>query len=264
MNCQEALSLLYAIIDKEASDIDVKKVQEHLDHCKECFEVYRIQGAIQEFINEKLKANQPSRSLDTLKSKLLVRLDQIDRRQASIEGHPFFRRTAAMLAAAALLVILIAVAFWARDYYRQQTLYIPLERAHWAVADDPGAFKNDSCTFLTILIARDKLGYNVSPRVAGFSLVGGQTEEIMGTEMAHFVYCNDDEVVSVFVAPCDCFEIPDDLKDTKVEKHHINFYDYNCRGCRLVYHKTNSAVIITATTDQSVKLFDFIPGHAAI
>ena len=32
MNCQEALDLLYDIIDKEASEIDTQEVKRHLDH----------------------------------------------------------------------------------------------------------------------------------------------------------------------------------------------------------------------------------------
>lgn len=264
MNCQEALSLLYEIIDKEASEIDTREVQQHLERCKQCFEVYRLESAIQNFINEKLKDGSRTGSLEALKSNVLFKLDEIDGQEAAPESRPFFKRTAALLAAAASLVILIGAAFWARDFYRHQTQYVPLERAHRAVVGHPASIDDDTRTFSTILNVRDKLGYDIYPTVAGFSLAGGQTKEIMGVEMAHFVYCNDNKTISVFVAPCDCFEIPDDLKDTRVEKHHVGFYNYDCRGCRLVYHKTSSAVIITATTDRSVELLDFVPGHAAI
>ena len=78
MNCQEALSLLYEIIDKEASEVDVNKVQQHREQCQHCFEVFRVEMAIQDFINEKLKNGNPSGSLETLKVKVALKLDDID------------------------------------------------------------------------------------------------------------------------------------------------------------------------------------------
>ena len=35
MKCQEALDLLYEIIDKEASEIDTQAVKRHLDYCQD-------------------------------------------------------------------------------------------------------------------------------------------------------------------------------------------------------------------------------------
>jgi mycothiol system anti-sigma-R factor len=264
MNCQEALSLLYEIIDKEASEIDAKEVQRHLDRCGHCFAVYRLESAIQEFINQKLKHGNPAPSLETLKGKIQVRLDEIDGGQLSAENRPFFRRAAAALAAAAILVILIGAAFWARDFYRHRTEYIPLERAHWAAEDHPETYNDHTLTSSILLSLRDSLRYELSPSVEGFTLVGGRSEQIKGVEMAHFVYSNDNGIVSVFVVPSDRLAIPDDLKDTKVEKHALSLYDHHCRGCRLVYHRAGSLTIVTATTDRTIELLDFIPGHSAI
>lgn len=88
MNCQEALSLLYEIIDKEASEVDVNKVQHHRERCQHCFEVYRVETAIQDFINEKLKDGNPSGSLETLKEKVSLKLDEIDGQETSPECLP--------------------------------------------------------------------------------------------------------------------------------------------------------------------------------
>jgi mycothiol system anti-sigma-R factor len=264
MNCQEALSLLYEIIDKEASEIDAKQVQQHLDRCGHCFAVYRLESAIQGFINDKLKHSNPAASLAGLKEKIQVRLDEIDSGQISAESRPFFRRAAAALAAAAILVILIGAAFWARDFYRHQTEYIPLERAHWVAAEHPETYNDGMRTSSIVSNLRDNLSYELSPSVEGFTLVGGRSEEVKGVEMAHFVYSNDKGIVSVFVVPSDRLAIPDDLKDAKVERHGLSFYDHRCRGCRLVYHKAGSVVIVTATADRTIELLDFIPGHSAI
>ncbi len=262
MNCQEALRLLYDIIDKEASEIDIKEVQRHRDRCKHCFEVYRVETAIQDFINERLKDGDLTGSLQTLRAKVTLKLDELDGQETTKEGRPFFRRTAALMAAAASLVILIGAVFLIRDFYGHQTRYLPLERAHAAVAGNPAAFvSTGSETFSTILQVRQELGYDVSPSVQSFSLVSGQHEEIMGVTMAHFVYSHDNNTVSVFVAPSEQFEISEDLKDSRVVRNQITFFDHYCRGCRLVFHRAGSAVVVTATTNHSIELFDFVPGH---
>jgi len=87
MNCQEALRLLYEVIDNEASEIDAGKVQQHLKRCKHCFELYRLESSIQNFINERLKDGNPTGSLSTLRRKVILKLDEIDG-QGAIEECP--------------------------------------------------------------------------------------------------------------------------------------------------------------------------------
>jgi len=78
MNCQEALSLLYDIIDKEASEIDVKEVEEHLRNCQDCSGVYRLERSVNELVQEKLTHQKATPKLDSLKAKVLAELDEID------------------------------------------------------------------------------------------------------------------------------------------------------------------------------------------
>ncbi len=78
MNCEEAIRLLYDIIDREASSLDSEMVRTHLEKCGDCGDVYKIEKAIQEFISLKLKATEPSPKLDTLKTRILKSLDDVD------------------------------------------------------------------------------------------------------------------------------------------------------------------------------------------
>ena len=78
MNCQEALDLLYEIIDKEATEVDTQRVQTHLKRCQHCLEVYKIEGAVQDFIMAKLAKDTPPARLESLKSRITSRLDAID------------------------------------------------------------------------------------------------------------------------------------------------------------------------------------------
>jgi anti-sigma factor (TIGR02949 family) len=78
MNCKDALELLYEIIDKEASTIDTQQVQEHLRNCHHCFEIYRVETSVQEFITARLEPVTPTPNLESLKKKILFHLDNID------------------------------------------------------------------------------------------------------------------------------------------------------------------------------------------
>jgi mycothiol system anti-sigma-R factor len=78
MNCQEALSLLYDVIDKEASEIDMAQVREHLDRCHDCAGVYKIEQSISRMIIEKARSPETNPHFDALKAKVLRQLDDID------------------------------------------------------------------------------------------------------------------------------------------------------------------------------------------
>ena len=78
MNCQEALELVYDIIDNEATDIDAQQVRDHLKNCKDCDGVYRLEQAVDELLRARLENSEPSPRLASLKTWVLCRLDDID------------------------------------------------------------------------------------------------------------------------------------------------------------------------------------------
>ncbi|MEW6412014.1 MAG: zf-HC2 domain-containing protein [Candidatus Zixiibacteriota bacterium] len=264
MNCQDALDLLYDIIDREASEIDTQKVKEHLENCRDCFEVYRLEQSVQEFINEKIKHAASLPKVEHLKSKILDRLDEIDKESPGRRQPRFFRLTTRTLVAAASLVILVGAGLLLAAFYRHNGSYLPLEQAHWTATENMNVYSDGDATAQVLAAVQREYAYDLKPQVSDFQLVGGTSEEIMGIRMAHFVYADDDRLISVFVAPSDEFEIPSDLKDSQVVRHNITFFDHNCRGCRLVYHQVGSLVIITATVDRDVELLDFLPGDAVV
>ena len=264
MNCQEALSLLYDIIDKEASEIDTRQVQEHLSRCRDCFNKYELEKSIQGFIQAKLENDQPTLKLDGLKAKIAGELDAVDRESRVRPRRSPFRIASFSLAAAALLVVMIGAASLISDFVHHNEELIPLERAHWSARENPQAFTADNPGSALITTYHESLQYDLHHQVNDFSLVGAATQDIMGVEMGHFVYSSNGSVVSVFVVPADRFDIPGDLKEHEVVRDNMHFFDHNCRGCRLVFHRQGSAVIITATTDTNVELLEFIPGHMAI
>ena len=265
MNCQEALNLLYEIIDKEASQIDAKEVQKHLDCCPDCLKKFQIEESLQALVKEKLKAASDIPKIDHLKSKILFQLGQID--VTITHSRPMsvpFRIPAVALAAAAAVIIFIGAAFWGKGLYDHYTEYIPLERAHWAAADDINSFANHQSTQVVLADLGGDFKLTFQDNLKGFSLVGARTEEIKGQMVPHFVYKNGSQTVSTFVFPYDKYVLPEDLLKTRVEINGECHFDHNCRGCRLVFYKAGDAMIITATTDHAFDLLDFNPAAGII
>lgn len=264
MNCQDALDLLYDIIDREASEIDAQRVKEHLENCRDCFEVYRLEQSVQDLINERIKNSADAPKAEDLKAKIISRLDEIDRENPNKRETSFFRLTTRTLVAAASLVILIGASLLIAAFYRHGDMYIPLERAHWQAVENTVQYQNGQTTLALLSAIKENHRYDISDNVLDFSLLGGTSDEIMGAKMSHLVYRDDERVVSVFLVPASEFEISPDLEKTKVVKGDITFFDHNCRGCRLVYHLAGSLMIITASTDRDVDLLEFVPELSVI
>ncbi len=263
MNCQEALSLLYEIIDKEASEIDAKEIQKHLDQCKHCFEIYRVESAIQNFINEKLKNGNPEIHLEDLKKKVSSKLDEIDQEEALATRPTFLQRFAPLVAAVATLVLLLGGALLTKDKYRHDTEFLPLEQAHLAALTAPATRHDDSTRIAqTIRKVHDELGYDILPYVNDYSLACCWDEKIMGTQMVHLVYTHDKAVISVFLASAEHFSIPEDAKKNKVTAGAVTLYEHHCPMCRLLFRQVGPAIIVTASTDDSIDLLHFTPGRA--
>ena len=264
MNCQEALNLLYDIIDKEASEIDEKAVEEHLSHCHHCSEIYRLESTVNDFIQAKLQRSVSNERLESLRSRIVVELDNLEQPEKSGKKKIPFSRMTMLVAAAASLVLLIGMALVASNFYKHQTDLVPLERAHWEIHNNMSQYVDTELTTAIVNRAADDMQYEISPAVGEFELAGANVKELFGVPMSHFVYRSGDRFVSVFLVPVDKFDLPSSLQDHEVLRDNINFYDHFCRGCRLVFHRMGDVLVITATTEKDVELLDFIPGHTAI
>ena len=265
MNCQEALDLLYDIIDKEASEIDAQEVKRHLDHCQDCFRQYQLQGSVQSLLTEKLKSNTDFQTIERLKGNILSKLDEIDslRQTAGLKSVPF-RIPAIALAAAAALVLLVGTGFFASSLYRHYTEYIPIERAHWAANEDVDSFRDSEKTASAMALVSSTFGLTMTPGQGDLKLVGGKSREIKGMQVYQFYYRNADFSASVFVIPASEISFSDDLIQTRIVIDGNCYYDHNCRGCRLLYTKNGDAVIITASTNHDYELTEFNPVIRAI
>ena len=268
MNCQDALNLLYDIIDKEASEIDIKQVEEHLSHCHDCSGIYRLESSVNALIRERLSHQDVTPRLDSLKAKILSELDAIDCDDQALETpkKKLFETSAPTsfplgrtLAIAASIVVVIGAFFVGKNIFSDHAAYLPLEKAHWAAVENLDSHRNATATTSALVGMNQALAYDLVDRVGSFVLVGGHEETIDGVPLTHFVYHNEKRVISVFVINAGLVTLPDDLLQTLVVRNGIEFYDHNCRGCRLVYHRMGNALIVTATNERDVELLDFVP-----
>ena len=78
MNCQEALDLLYDMVDNEASNIDAQQVRDHLKNCNDCDGVYRLEQAVDDLLKARIENHAPDGQLSSLKARVMSRLDEID------------------------------------------------------------------------------------------------------------------------------------------------------------------------------------------
>jgi anti-sigma factor (TIGR02949 family) len=264
MNCQEALDRLYDIIDKEASEVDEAAVREHLEHCQHCGDIYKVEVAINDFVQARLKSNVPQGELRSLKTKVFDELDKIDSNCVPARRRMPFGNVSMMLAAAAALVLLVGLSLLPSSFFKHQAQLIPLEQAHLDGLDRLDDYRDVSLTASSVARVDGEMHYRLDPVVHEFDLLGGRLKEVMGVQMGHFIYANDDQYVSVFVAPAAMFPIPEVLKGNGIARDDVNFYDHFCRGCRLVYHHQGDVVIVTATVEKQVELLDFIPGYSTI
>lgn len=268
MNCQEALNHLQEILDKEASEIDEQQVRDHLKKCSECFDKFRIQESVQAFLSEKIKSansdSTPSNKIEHMKTDLLAKLDAIDEEQKKTGWGGFFSGPTKIILATAALVILAGMAFVSASFFRHQEYYIPLEQAHWSAADN----RED---FITTATAQEisheifqEYQFTMSHVSEGFALLGKNHERVMDVEWDHVIYENDNDFISVFITSDKNFVIPDDIEKNKEIVGDFEIYDHNCRGCRLIFYKNGSLVIITASTSKKIDLEKFNPWNQAI
>ncbi len=266
MNCQEALTLLYDIIDKEASEIDAVEVRAHLDKCEDCLQQYNLATNVNALINERLKSAKATCCTESIKRKLINQLDEIDKGSDNPaekrRGFPF-GNTALVIAIAAAVVITIGGLYVSGALVDHHKVFKPLEQAHWDSAGQVNLLAGDIQATTEAFVLASAEEYKPNAEYNGFSMMGAKVENLLGEKMGHFVYQQGSTIVSVFVAPAS-FEIPPQLENGAVMVGGIKMFDHNCRGCRLVYHRTQNAVVIVATTEKSVDLLSFDPGRGAI
>jgi anti-sigma factor (TIGR02949 family) len=263
MNCQEALGLLYEVLDKEASQVDTEEIKKHLERCHHCLERYQLEGALHEFVVERARSMPSTERLESLKSRVLTTIDQISETHNAPPKKKSANLIFVSLSIAASAFVVVGVYLLSSLLYKHHEVYGALETAHYEATESFEGGNLAVASSMVVSLAND-LHYQIEPAIGSFHLVGGTNESFDGVAAAHFLYKDGGEYVSVIVMPAENYRIPDDVLKSKIEKNGLALYDHNCRGCRLVYHVIGDALVVTATSNRDIQLLDFFPGHSLI
>ncbi len=264
MTCEEALRKLYEVIDKEASEIDRKEVEAHLEHCKSCMARYQFEAMFKTFVVE--KAASPSKK-ELLKDKIVAQIDHFQENPGhSGKGESFlsnpFRYRSVLVAAAAALVICILAAFATSSFYRHRTFIYPFEKSHMAIHHmDVDNLPHNTEEIGHFISSDMHLAVNDNDN-SGYRLIGCCFDEVQGHKFAHLRYNNGDTNVSLFVGSRDGVNLPD--FDRKISADSMEYFTRDCRECQVAYWTMGDAVVIAVTENKNAELTKFIPAMAAI
>ncbi|RME23248.1 MAG: hypothetical protein D6800_10095, partial [Candidatus Zixiibacteriota bacterium] len=194
MNCQQALAILYEIIDNEADQIDAEAFHRHLEACRHCFDIYRVEKSFQDLLTARARELKTQAHLEHLRQNVLSQLDKIDQEQtvtvrsSSAQAGTGLFSLQRLLAVAATLVLILGAGVIGMNIYRHHTLYVPLERAHWNTEKTLEQFRDEAHAAVSETTVKNKYGFTLAEQVGDFHLVGGMIEKVMGVQMEHFVY----------------------------------------------------------------------------
>jgi anti-sigma factor (TIGR02949 family) len=69
--CKDCVSILYPVIDGEATEEEINYLNEHIHECSPCFKHYEIEKAVKEVVKHRIEKREvPANLLDCIKSKL--------------------------------------------------------------------------------------------------------------------------------------------------------------------------------------------------
>jgi anti-sigma factor (TIGR02949 family) len=249
MTCQEALRLLYEVINKEASQIDAKKVKEHLHNCRDCMQRYEFEAMFQAFVTE--KGNSPCKT-EQLKNRILSKINDHETKPLGF----FTRYKKYLFLAAGALVVFIALALTISQLYQHNSFVYPFEKSH--LDNFATAIPSDNIENLTAVknYLSSHVQIELRENIVGFKLQNAGFDEILGKKYAHLYFVKDNSHISIFVGnPSDTY-LPGFSKISLPDKE---IFEHVCAQCRIIYWKHNNAIIIGVTEDKNLEMASMIP-----
>ena len=259
MTCEQALRLLYDVIDKEASEYDVKRVEEHLHHCKDCMSRYQFEEMFKAFVVDKASAKSKS---DQLKSSILKSIEVSRTHPRRAHGGPF-RFGLVIAASVVALVLCIVAAFSVADFYRHKTQVYPFEKSHFdgvVARVDAASIPVSSLVSARNFLSND-MHYDFDSEIPGFSLIGAEIENVLGHPFVHLRYLTGTNQVSLFIGSSEHGALPD--FDQAIISG-VEYFKHVCRQCQVIYWIENGTISIAVTENKEIDLTPLIPKERSI
>ncbi len=248
MTCQDALRLLYEVIDKEASEIDIEQVKEHLNHCSDCMSRYEFEKMFKAFVTEKSGSSVKSAQL---KAKILNRIQEAET-DISYRAPSPMRKRLLYLSAAAALVLFVTAALAVAQFYRHQKFVYPFEKNHLsAAASGNGQIINAAALgdIKNYLAGSRHLAINGDPD--GFSLVHSGYDEIRGHQFVHLQYHDGENLVSLFIGDASNMEMPGFAREIS---GNTEYFKHICLQCQVIYWIRGNSIFIAVSENKKINL----------
>ena len=126
MNCQQALLMLYEVLDRESSTVDTEEFKKHLEECRPCLKRYELEEVFQKFVVDKASQKSSQSDVESLKARIKSKLDGIDSNASAESSRGRFPMANRILAVAATLVLVVGAAYMGKGIYHHQDVYIPI------------------------------------------------------------------------------------------------------------------------------------------
>lgn len=248
MTCEEALKLLYEVIDKEANQIDSEIVKKHLEDCQHCMARYEFEVMFKTFVTEKGASRNRT---DLLKQRIQDRISD-----AGESGSRFqlrsFRSRPVIISAAAALVLCVVAALATAQFFRHKSFVYPFEKEHFnAHPVNFAAVNDDDCIKEINGYLTPHFSLALGEKVAGYELTHYGIDEIRGHKFMHLHYRNGTSKVSLFIGQYSPQNLPD---FEKVIHSGIEYFRHVCLQCQVVYWKQGNAVAIAVSENKELDL----------
>jgi mycothiol system anti-sigma-R factor len=252
MTCQEALRLLYEVIDKEADQIDTEKVREHLENCRDCMKRFEFETMFKTFVTE--RAASPTRT-DQLKYRILARLEEGEPEKGGFFTN-FFKNRNLIFAAAAILVIFLVSALSLSQLYRHRTYVYPFEKHHLE-GNPSSATESNSGIPLTQIkdYLASELHLALSESVEGYQMLHCGFDDIIGHKYVHVRYRNGSARVSLFFGRSADTILPNFQRAFFAG---TEYYRHVCADCQMIYWKHGNSIAMAVSEDKTIDLPAFI------
>jgi len=246
VNCQDAIRLLYDVVDQEADESDIGQVQEHLRKCRHCSARYELELKFKRCVEEK---GTFSSDCNKLRTQIIDELDSLDNAAGEVGAfRPPFKWIAVGMAAAAAIILCLIAANALTDYYVLQTEILPFTRAHVANVeqDHPTPFHADPFEFL---YAHTGIRMELPPQLSVDDIRTVMIDTIKGVQFGCIqLYGPNDDIISVFVTQDDLYSLPSEpCEFIKGSKMLVS----GCKQCNLVGCEKRGLVYVAVSRNSS-------------
>jgi mycothiol system anti-sigma-R factor len=249
MTCEEALRLLYDVIDKESSQIDSEKVKEHLNGCRHCMARYEFEAMFKTFVVDKAASKTKS---DQLRNKILSRLEDAERNPETISAKPARNKYRLFFLSAAALIVFVVAALSVTQMYRHQTFVYPFEKNHLDGNADSGG-NPDTGLAMSSLINALSADYSLklTENVLDYNLIKAGFDNIENRNFMHLHYLVGDAPVSVYIGRDDNLSLRD-FKKMVYAGH--EYFQHICARCQVIYWRLGDKIIVAVSANKEAEL----------